>query len=104
LLVWMRKLIQARNALRVFSRGSIRFLTPANHRVLAYIRQYGEEMVLVVNNLSSSAQAVELDVEKYKGYLPIEMFGRSLFPRFGSLPYLLTLGPYQFFWFQLRRI
>jgi maltose alpha-D-glucosyltransferase / alpha-amylase len=104
LLVWMRKLIQARNALRVFSRGSIKFLTPANHRVLAYIRQYGEEMVLVVNNLSSSAQAVELDVEKYKGYLPIEMFGRSLFPRFGSLPYLLTLGPYQFFWFQLRRI
>jgi maltose alpha-D-glucosyltransferase / alpha-amylase len=104
LLLWMRILIQARNAFRVFSRGSIQFLTPANHRVLAYIRQFGEESVLVVNNLSSTAQAVELDVQNYKGYLPIEMFGRSLFPRFGSLPYLLTLGPYQFFWFQLRRI
>ena len=104
LLVWMRTLIRARNTFRVFSRGSIQFLNPSNHRVLAYIRQFGEELVLVVNNLSSSAQAVELDVEKYKGYLPIEMFGRSLFPRFGSLPYLLTLGPYQFYWFQLRRI
>jgi maltose alpha-D-glucosyltransferase/alpha-amylase len=104
LLLWMGTLIRARNAFRVFSRGSIQFLNPSNHRVLAYVRQFGEELVLVVNNLSSSAQAVELDVQKYKGYLPIELFGRSLFPRFGNLPYLLTLGPYQFYWFQLRRI
>ena len=66
--------------------------------------EFGHEIVLVVNNLSNSAQAVELDVQRYKGYVPIEMFGRSLFPRFGNLPYLLTLGPYQFYWFQLRRI
>jgi len=104
LLRWMKSLIQVRNALRVFGRGTIHFLHPANHRVLAYIREYGEEIVLVVNNLSSSAQAVELDVQRYKGYVPIEMFGRSLFPRFGNQPYLLTLGPYQYYWFQLRRI
>jgi maltose alpha-D-glucosyltransferase / alpha-amylase len=104
LLRWMKSMIQVRNAFRVFSRGTIQFLNPSNHRVLAYVRQFGAETVLVVNNLSSSAQAVELDVQQYKGYVPIEMFGRSLFPRFGSLPYLLTLGPYQFFWFQLRRL
>jgi maltose alpha-D-glucosyltransferase/alpha-amylase len=104
LLCWMKSLIRVRNAFRVFSRGTIQFLTPSNHRVLAYIRQFGGEMALVVNNLSSSAQAVELDVQRYKGYVPIEMFGRNLFPRFGNLPYLLTLGPYQFYWFQLRRI
>jgi maltose alpha-D-glucosyltransferase/alpha-amylase len=104
LLRWMKSLLQVRNAFQVFSRGTIRFLNPSNHRVLAYMRQFGEETVLVVNNLSSSAQAVELDVQRYKGYIPIEMFGRNLFPRFGSLPYLLTLGPYQFYWFQLRRI
>lgn len=104
LLHWMKSLIQVRNAFRVFSRGTIQFLNPSNHRVLAYMRQFGGETVLVVNNLSSSAQAVELDVQRYKGYVPIEMFGRNLFPRFGSLPYLLTLGPYQFYWFQLRRL
>ena len=104
LLSWMKSLIRVRNGFRVFSRGSMQFLTPGNHRVLAYIRRLGEEIVLVVNNLSSSAQAVELDVQEYKGYVPIEMFGRSLFPRFGTAPYLLTLGPYQFYWFQLRRI
>ena len=104
LLRWMKSLIQLRNSFQVFGRGSIQFLKPANHRVLAYVRQFGEGTVLVVNNLSSSAQAVELDVRRFKGYIPIEMFGRNLFPRFGDLPYLLTLGPYQFYWFQLRRI
>jgi maltose alpha-D-glucosyltransferase/alpha-amylase len=104
LLRWMKSLLQVRNAFQVFSRGTIQFFNPSNHRVLAYMRQFGEETVLVVNNLSSSAQAVELDVQRYKGYIPIEMFGRNLFPRFGNSPYLLTLGPYQFYWFQLRRI
>ena len=64
----------------------------------------GEEKVLVVNNLSSSAQAVELNLQQYKKHIPIEMLGRNLFPRIGDLPYLLTLGPYQFYWFRLRRI
>jgi maltose alpha-D-glucosyltransferase/alpha-amylase len=68
------------------------------------VRRLGEDKVLVVNNLSSSAQAVELNLPEYKGHIPIEMFGRNLFPRIGDLPYLLTLGPYQFFWFRLRRI
>jgi len=104
LLSWMKSIIQTRNSSRVFSRGSIEFLSPANHRVLAYVRQLGDEKVLVVNNLSSSAQAVELNLQQYKGHIPIEMSGRNLFPRIGDLPYLLTLGPYQFFWFRLRRI
>jgi len=104
LLRWMKSLIKLRNSFQVFGRGSILFLKPANHRVLAYVRQFGEETVLIVNNLSSSAQAVELDMRRFKGYIPIEMFGRNLFPRFGEAPYLLTLGPYQFYWFQLRRI
>ena len=104
LLSWTKSVIQTRNSSRVFSRGSIEFLHPSNHRVLAYVRQLGDEKVLVVNNLSSSAQAVELALQNYKGHIPIEMFGRNLFPRIGDLPYLLTLGPYQFYWFRLRRI
>ena len=64
-----------------FSRGSIEFLQPANHRVLAYLRELGKERVLVVNNLSRTAQPVELDLRRHKGFLPIEMFGKTLFPQ-----------------------
>src|SRR5258705_2728349 len=104
LLSLTKSVIQTRNAFKVFSRGSIEFLNPSNHRVLAYVRRLGEEKVLIVNNLSSSAQAVELNLQMYKRHIPIEMFGRNLFPRIGDLPYLLTLGPYQFYWFRLRRL
>jgi maltose alpha-D-glucosyltransferase/alpha-amylase len=104
LLSWMKRLIQVRKANPVLGRGSIQFLYPANHRVLAYTRKMGSETILAVNNLSSKAQAVELDLKAYKGNILIEMFGRNIFPRIGELPYLLTLGPYQFYWFRLRKI
>ena len=104
LLAWMKRIITTRKSTQVFGRGSIEFLHPANHRVLAYVRQLKNETVLVVNNLSSSAQAVELDLRRYKGNILVEMSGRNIFPRIGDLPYLLTMGPYQFFWFRLRRI
>ena len=101
---WMQRIIAVRGSTGVFGRGSIEFLHPANHRILAYLRRLGNETVLVVNNLSSAAQPVELDLRRYKGNILTEMFGNNLFPRVGDLPYLLTLGPYQFYWFRLRRI
>ena len=104
LLSWMRRLIAVRKSTKVFSRGSIEFLRPANHRVLAYVRQLDGEKILVVNNLSSTPQAVELDLHQYKGYIPIELSGRNLFPRIGDLPYLLTLSSYQYFGFRLRQL
>jgi maltose alpha-D-glucosyltransferase / alpha-amylase len=104
LLSWMKRLVRVRKSSAVFGRGSIEFLYPANHRVLAYVRKYGNETILAVNNLSATAQAVELDLKAYRGNILVEMFGRNIFPRIGDLPYLLTLGPYQFYWFRLRRV
>jgi maltose alpha-D-glucosyltransferase/alpha-amylase len=104
LLNWMRRLIRVRQSTRVFSRGSITLLTPPNHRLLAYVRAFEKEQVLVVNNLSGTVQAVELDLHSLAGAIPVEMFGQSLFPRIGSQPYLLTLAPYAFYWFRLRRL
>ena len=104
LLNWTRRLIRVRRSTNVFSRGSLTFFRPKNHRVLAYIRALDGEQVLVVNNLAGSVQAVELDLRSLAGLVPIEMFGHSVFPRIGELPYLLTLGPYDFYWFRLRRV
>jgi maltose alpha-D-glucosyltransferase/alpha-amylase len=104
LLSWMKRLIRIRKSTSVFGRGSIEFLYPANHRVLAYMRKLGSDTMLVVNNLSSAAQAVELDLKAHRGNILTEMFGRNIFPRIGDLPYLLTLGPYQFYWFKLRKV
>ncbi|HEX4074146.1 MAG TPA: maltose alpha-D-glucosyltransferase [Candidatus Acidoferrales bacterium] len=104
LLSWMKQLIRVRKSTRVFSRGTMEMLNPLNHRVLAYVREFDGEKILVVSNLSSQAQAAELDLRRWKGTVPIEMFGGNPFPRIGDLPYLLTLGPYHFYWFRLRQL
>ncbi len=102
LLQWMRRLIAARKATRAFGRGTLTFLHPTNSRVAAYLRQYGDETVLVVANLAGSAEPVELDLRALAGTTPFEMLGGSRFPTIGPHPYVLSLAPYGFYWFQLR--
>ena len=101
LLNWMKRLILVRRAHPVFGRGTLDFLHPENRRVLAYLRQHEGVIVLCVANLSRFAQYVELDLSTFHGRQPVEMIGRVAFPRIGDLPYLLTLGPHDFFWFEL---
>jgi maltose alpha-D-glucosyltransferase / alpha-amylase len=101
LLNWVKRLIAARRSRRAFGRGTLCFLYPSNRKVIAYLRAYGDEIVLCVANLSRTPQAVELDLSEWRGRQPIELLGRSVFPPIGELPYLLTLQGYSFFWFEL---
>jgi maltose alpha-D-glucosyltransferase/alpha-amylase len=102
LLWWMKRLIALRKRYRAFGRGSIEFLQPSNRKVLAFIRAYKDERILVVANLSRFVQYVELDLSAYKEMVAVELFGRTPFPPIGALPYLLTLGPHSFYWFTLE--
>src|SRR5205814_9879653 len=72
-----------------------------NRAVLGYLRQYEQEVVLCVANLSRSAQSAEIDLSAWRGFVPVEMLGRTRFPRISEAPYLITLAPYGFFWFLL---
>lgn len=102
LLWWMKRMIALRRNYRAFGRGSIQFLNPTNPKILAYIRRYQEEHILVVCNLSRFVQYVELDLSEFQGTVPVELFGMTDFPTVGELPYLLTLGPHSFYWFSLE--
>jgi maltose alpha-D-glucosyltransferase/alpha-amylase len=97
-----KRLISVRKSTLAFGRGSMTFIRPANRSVLAYVRQHGDEVILSVANLSRSAQATELDLSAWKDRIPLEMLGRTRFPAIGELPYMITLAPYGFYWFQLR--
>jgi maltose alpha-D-glucosyltransferase/alpha-amylase len=101
LLWWMKRMIALRKRHRAFGRGSLEFLPSPNHKVLAFVRRYQNEQILVVANLSRSVQGVELDLSAFKGLAPCEMLGRTALPPIGSAPYLLTLGPYAFYWLSL---
>lgn len=103
LLHWMRQMIAVRKQHPAFGRGTVAFLRPRTDKVLAYLREYGGETLLLVHNLAGSAQAVELDLATYQGAVPIELFGDSRFPVIGPQPYALSLAPYGFYWFKLRQ-
>ena len=101
LLNWMRRMITVRRQHPAFGRGEMILLYPRNRKVLAYLREHEGRAYLCVANLADSAQAVELDLPRHRGTVPIELTGRSAFPPVGDLPYMLTLPAYGFYWFAL---
>jgi maltose alpha-D-glucosyltransferase/alpha-amylase len=105
LLNWMRQMILLRKEHHVFGRGSMRFVKPENRKIFAFVREYGDDKVLCVFNLSQFAQPVELDIAEFEGFTPVEMLGKTRFPavRAGA-PYQLALAPFGFYWFQLERL
>jgi maltose alpha-D-glucosyltransferase / alpha-amylase len=101
LLNWTRRILAVRRQHQCFGRGTLEFVRPQNRKIIAYVRTFGSEIVLCVANLSQTAQAVELDLSKYKGRVPVELMGRNAFPPIGELPYFLTLAAHGFFWMLL---
>jgi maltose alpha-D-glucosyltransferase/alpha-amylase len=102
LLWWMKRLIALRKRYQAFGRGTLTFLHPDNRKILAFIREFEDERILVIANLSRFVQAAELDLSHCRGMVPVEMFGQTEFPSIGELPYFVTLGPHSFYWFSLE--
>ena len=102
LLWWTRRVIAMRKNFKAFSRGSLEFLYPDNAKVLAFLRRWENETVVVVVNLSRFAQPVELDLSRFAGCVPMEVFSRNLFRPIRKSRYVITLGPHAYYWFALQ--
>ncbi|MET0915978.1 MAG: maltose alpha-D-glucosyltransferase [Jiangellaceae bacterium] len=101
LLHWTRHMIEVRKQNPAFGLGDFTDIGGSNPSVLSYVREFGDDIVLCVNNLSRFPQPVELDLRRHEGFQPIELMGGVRFPPIGELPYLLTLAPHGFYWFRL---
>jgi len=102
LLWWTKRIVALRKQHLAFGRGTLEPLHPRNRKILAFLRRHGDEVLLVVANLSRFSQYVELDLGEFKGCRPLELFGHVKFPAISNRPYLLTLGAHNFFWFSLK--
>jgi len=103
LLWWMKRIISTRKRFRAFGRGKLEFLHSSNPRVLAFIREYEDEVLLTVVNLSRFSQSVELNLSDYMGITPLEIFSLNRFPVIRDISYPLTLGSYGYYWFLLKK-
>jgi maltose alpha-D-glucosyltransferase/alpha-amylase len=98
LLWWMKRVIAMRKRFKAFSRGSLEFLSTDNPKVLAFLRRYKDEIILIIINLSRFSQVATIDLSDYEGYLPEEVFSQNRFPEVKQSPYVITLGPYDHHW------
>ncbi|MEV0128928.1 maltose alpha-D-glucosyltransferase [Dactylosporangium sp. NPDC050688] len=98
---WTRTMLAVRRRHEAFAVGTFRELGGSNPSVLAYVRVHEDDVVLCVNNLSRFPQPIELNLQQWAGWTPIELTGHVQFPNIGQLPYLLTLPGHGFYWFQL---
>jgi maltose alpha-D-glucosyltransferase/alpha-amylase len=103
LLWWTRRILDLRKQYRAFGHGSFEPLPASNPKVFAFLRETDDETLLVVANLSRFSQYVELDLSRYRGRTPTELFGGTSFPAIGESPYLLSLGAHSFLWFCIAR-
>src|SRR5438445_4063195 len=104
LLWWTKRLIAMRRRFQAFGRGTMEFLYPENRKILAFVRRYQEETILVVVNLSRLVQCFELDLSAFHGMVPVELSGGTRFPEITDRPYFLNLSPFAFYWFSLERV
>jgi maltose alpha-D-glucosyltransferase/alpha-amylase len=103
LLHWTRRMIQLRKHNPAFGLGTFTDLGGSNPAVLSFVREFGDDIVLCVNNLSRFPQPVELDLRQFEGAAPIELLGGAEFPRIGELPYLLTVAGHGFYWLRIPK-
>jgi maltose alpha-D-glucosyltransferase/alpha-amylase len=99
---WTRRMIEARKQNPAFGLGTFLDLGGTNPSVLAFVREFGDDVVLTVNNLSRFPQPTELDLRRWEGWRPNELLGGVPFPLIGELPYLLTIPGHGFYWFRLH--
>ena len=98
---WMRRVIAIRKRFPALGHGDFQMLTPTNNKVLAFTRTYDTQTILVTVNLSRFSQAVELDLQKWIGWVPEDTFGHARFPVIRDGNYPITLGPHSSFWLVL---
>ena len=107
---FMQRILRLRNQNgKIFGRGTLTVLPVANEKVLAFLREYEGETILIVANLSRFAQAALLPLQDYADAVPIELFSRAPFPPISGregqpvADYPITLSPHGFYWFALRQ-
>ena len=103
LLWWMRHAIGMRKRHKAFGRGRLKFIAGDNPQVLAFVREFEDERILVIADLSKYTQMFQFNLSDYAGYTPVEVFSQNRLLPIQESPYPITLGPFDYHWFALER-
>ncbi|HCB01624.1 MAG TPA: trehalose synthase, partial [Anaerolineae bacterium] len=93
----MKRMIAVRRKHAAFGSSSMQWVDANNPAVAVYIREYEDDTMLILNNLSSSTQSVKLPIQYQKNYF--DLFAGDAH----VLDEALTLQPYEYLWLQMQK-
>jgi len=99
----IRKMVRIRRKYKTFGRGSIYWLDglkedgSINGRILAYIRKYKSQRLMVVQNLSRRSQTFKLKILSEISWF--DLFGKQA--AYDDKSQTLTMKPYEYLWIRL---
>ena len=99
---WSKQLITLRKAHPAFSRGSYTFLETENSSVLAILRKYEDEVILVLGNFSDQEQVVKVRTPEYLGCEKLELFTEIPHGFSGDEFHRSLLGAYEYQWLLVK--
>jgi maltose alpha-D-glucosyltransferase/alpha-amylase len=103
LLNQMRTLIALRKAHPVLALGTLTFIETGCPSVLGFVREHGDQTILVFHNLARCLQRVEAYLDEYAGQQPQNLLnGAQTLHPIGAAPYRLSMAPYQSLWLLLN--
>lgn len=104
LLSWIKTVVNVREHHPAFGSGEIRFLSVKNSKILAFVRESGNDAILIIANLSSFPQYAEIDLKDWSGYTPVDLFSQNSFAEVTSQKYGITLGKHGYYWLLLKPV
>jgi maltose alpha-D-glucosyltransferase/alpha-amylase len=95
----LRRMIALRKTHSAFGWGSFAWAEGVVESVAAYWREYGDQRLLVLNNLSASDQFVKLALPAGFYPDPFDLFTGLRHPLSAAGHLELSLGPFEYRWF-----
>lgn len=94
----VRRMIKVRKDHSLFGRGDFRWANCSSQSIAAYYRSFQGKDMLIVNNLSSASQKVNIEASDQKNSIPVDILTGNSYPQNNIDKYLFNLYPYQYLW------
>lgn len=101
LLLFMRRLVEIRKGKPIFSYGQLDWLRQVNPAIAAFTRSYGNEMIVVLNNLSATSQKIDVPLKQANGQA-YDLWAQQNWPVPFDGNLRLSLEPHQFLWLKFQ--
>ncbi len=101
LLNWMKRVLHIRKKYPAFGRGDLTLLAPQNPAILAYVRTYKNDVILILNNLSPDPQATNINLSTYDCTKMVDLFTQKTLTQHTSPVWNFNLEGYSYHWLKL---